>query len=199
MKHALMTSTLSQPGAAMHRFRRRPLLAIASLLPLALAAMGAISGQTRSVLRPGDLAALKAGQPAQVQRVLENLLDRRGELGLGSQGGFQVRHAFTNAEGQVVAHVAQTFSGRRVWGAGAIAHVRASGEIVTQTAAVRPGVAVLGEPSVTADQAKAIALRHFAALGCARHACQRGASCFPERLHRRHRLTLGQGEGPTGH
>ena len=29
----------------MHRIRRRPLLAIASLLPFALAAMGAISGQ----------------------------------------------------------------------------------------------------------------------------------------------------------
>jgi Zn-dependent metalloprotease len=149
----------------MHRIRRRPLLAIAFLAPLALAAMGALPGRGGTALRPGQLAALRASQPAQVQRVLENLLGRRGELGLEQQGGFQARHAFTNAEGQVVVHANQTFSGHRVWGAGAIAHVRPSGEIVTQTSAVRPGVAVRGEPTVTAAQAKAIVLRNFAAKG----------------------------------
>jgi Zn-dependent metalloprotease len=149
----------------MHRIRRRPLVAIAFLTPLALAAMGALPGRGAVALRPDQVAALRAGQPAQLQRVLENLLGRRGELGLGQQGGFQPRHAFTNAQGQVVAHVSQTFAGHRVWGAGAIAHVLPSGQVLTQTTAVRAGVVLEGEPTVTAAQAEAIALRNFAARG----------------------------------
>src|SRR5450631_2833216 len=158
MKPASMNSTPSKPGAAMHRIRRRPLLAIAFLAPLAFVAMGALPGRGVSALRPDQVAALRAGQPAQVQRVVESLLGRRTELGLGQQDGFQSRHAFTNAQGEVVAHVSQTFQGHRVWGAGAIARVLPSGQIVTQTTSVRRGVLLQGEPTLTAEQAKAIAL-----------------------------------------
>jgi Zn-dependent metalloprotease len=146
-------------------FRRRPLLATAFLAPLAFVAMGALPVRSPSALAPAQVAAIRQGQPAQVQRVVDSLNGRRGELGLGQEGSFQPRHAFTNAEGVVVARVSQTFSGHRVWGAEAVASVLPSGQIVTQTTAVRPGVALKGEPTVTAAQAKAIALKSFAAKG----------------------------------
>ena len=119
-----MYSTPSKPGAAMHLFRRRPLLAMTLLGSIALGGMGAASRRTGD---PVDV--LRADQPAQVQRALENLLGRRSELGLDAGGGFQVRMAFTNTQGQVVARVSQMFGGHRVWGGEAIARVLPGGDI----------------------------------------------------------------------
>ncbi len=155
-----MNSTPSKPGAALRLFRRRPLLAMTLLASIALGGMGAASR------RPVDpVGARRAAQPAQVQRALENLLGRRSELGLDAQGGFQVRTAFTNTQGQVVARVNQTFAGNRVWGGEAVARVLPNGDILTETRSVWPGIALPGGPTVTAAQAKAIALANFAAKG----------------------------------
>jgi Zn-dependent metalloprotease len=149
----------------MYRIHRQSLWAAALLAPVALLGMGALLGHTPVALRPEQVAKVRSGQATQVQRVLENLNGRRAELGLGQTDGFQSRHAFTNAQGEVVTHLSQTFSGHRVWGAGAIAHVLPSGQIVTQTARVLRGVGLKGEPTLTAEQAKAIALHSFAAKG----------------------------------
>ena len=73
----------------MHRLRRQPLLALAVLLPVAVVGMGALQSRAPIALRPDQVSALRAGQPAQVQRVLQSLNDRRADLGLDGNGGFQ--------------------------------------------------------------------------------------------------------------
>jgi Zn-dependent metalloprotease len=132
---------------------------------LALGALGAASVPQRTTVRPDQLASIRAAQPALVQKAVQNLEGRRSELGIGEQGGFQVRNAFTNPRGQVVARMNQTHAGVRVWAGEAIVHVLPTGELKTQTEGVRRGIALTGEPALTADQALAVAQARFAARG----------------------------------
>jgi Zn-dependent metalloprotease len=161
-----VNASSSTLGAAMNGILRQPLAAIALVCTLALGGMGTVfATQASPRLSPQQFAALRAEQPARAQRALESVLSRRAELGVDERGGFAIRTAFTNAQGQLVARLPQTFSGHRVWGGEAIVRVLPSGEIQTQTAAVRGGIALEGQPSVTSGQAMAIALKSFAARG----------------------------------
>jgi Zn-dependent metalloprotease len=165
----------------MKRFLHRPVVALSLLVVLALGGMGAAASHQRTGVGPQQLAAIRAAQPALVQQALENVVARRAELGIGEKGGFQVRAAFTNPQGQVVTRMNQTFAGARVWGGEAIAHVLPGGEIRTQTQDVQQGVALSGEPAVSQQQAIDIALRHFAAKGALAHATAERV-VFPNRF-----------------
>jgi len=149
----------------MKRFLYRPVTAATLVAALGLLTLGAVSVPQRAAVRPDQLASIRAAQPALVARAVQHLESRRSELGIGEQGGFQVRNAFTNSRGQVVARMSQTHAGVRVWGGEAIVHVLPGGELRTQTGDVRPGIVLTGEPAVTADQALAVARARFAAKG----------------------------------
>ncbi|HMK71894.1 MAG TPA: hypothetical protein VK454_01070, partial [Myxococcaceae bacterium] len=149
---------------------------------LALGALGAASVPQRTAVRPDQLASIRAAQPALVQRAVQNLEGRRSELGIGEQGGFQVRNAFTNTRGQVVARMDQTHAGARVWGGEAIVHVLPTGDLRTQTQGVRRGIVLTGQPAIDADQALAVAQRHFAARGPLARPAQVEKVVFPTEL-----------------
>ncbi len=148
----------------MKHFLGSGLLALLGLLGL-----GATSVSRQAQLRPEQLASIRAAQPALVQTAARHLEGLRSTLGLGVQGGFQLRNAFTNTRGQVVARMNQTHDGVRVFGGEAIVHVLPGGEIRTQTGGVRPGITLGGQPALSPEQALAAARTRFGARGPLSH------------------------------
>ena len=132
-------------------------------------------------LPPSQLAALKAQEPARVAQAQSHLLTVRDQLGLGPAADFKVRTTLTNPQGRTVARFTQTHEGHRVWAGEAIAHVEASGAAQPQAQGVKTGITLTGAPRLTANEAKAIALRNLAAKGVMTHAPKVERVVFPTR------------------
>jgi hypothetical protein len=81
----------------MKRFLGSGLLALLGLLGL-----GATSVSRQAQLRPEQLASIRAAQPALVQTAAQHL-EGCARPWASARGGFQLRNAFTNTRGQVVA------------------------------------------------------------------------------------------------
>jgi Zn-dependent metalloprotease len=118
-----------------------------------------------SILDRVQLAKEVAKQPAREALAVAHLNAMRDTLGLGTRGGFRIRNAFTNGEGNTVIHLDQLYSGHRVWGLTAIAHVLADGSIRTFTDGLAPDISLSTEPRLDAEKAIAIALERLAARG----------------------------------
>lgn len=108
-------------------------------------------------------APLPPPSRSRLAKAQATLLGLRSQLGLGTDDAFQAHHPFTDSQGRSVIHYYQTHAGFRVWGGGAIAHVEPEGQVHTLTQGVKTAITLDGAPSLTADQAKAIALRNLAA------------------------------------
>ncbi|MBK7294766.1 MAG: hypothetical protein IPI84_13565 [Holophagaceae bacterium] len=132
-------------------------------------------------LPPTQLAALKAQEPARVAQAQSHLLLVRDSLGLGPAAGFSVRTTLTNPQGRTVARFTQTHEGRRVWAGEAIAHVEAGGTIQPLAQGVKTGITLAGAPRLSADEAKAIALRNLAPKGVMNQAPKVEQVVFPTR------------------
>ena len=120
---------------------------------------------TSQNLPPAQLMALKAQEPARVAQARSHLLTVRDSLGLGPAAGFTVQTTLTNPQGRTVARFSQTHEGHRVWAGEAIAHVEANGTIHPLAQGVKTGITLAGAPRLSADEAKAIALRNLAPKG----------------------------------
>jgi len=154
-----------------------------SALVLTLAAgTGPLTANPSVALPPTQLAMLKAQQPARVALAQSHLLNLRHQAGLGSEAGFKARTSFINPQGRTVARFIQTHQGHRVWGGEAIAHVEAEGAIQPLTQGLKTGISLEGAPRLSADQAKAIALRHLAPKGPMTQAPRVESVVFPTRF-----------------
>jgi len=114
----------------------------------------------------GQIAALRAGRSASIARAQAGLLQARGDLRLGSRGGFTPRSSIVTPAGRTVARFDQTYDGRRVWGSQAIVHVEPGGQVRSLTHGLRSDVSLPSSaPRLDAAQATAIALRDLAPRG----------------------------------
>ena len=118
------------------------------------------------VLTPTQVAALKAQQPARTVHAQAELQKLSLTLNLAPATGFQAHGAVTNEQGRTTVRFHQTHEGLRVWAGEAIAHVEANGQVNVLTQGLRPQVTLAtATPRLTADDAKAIALRGLAPKG----------------------------------
>jgi len=135
-----------------------------SALALALV-LGSLPLNAAPRLERAALAQHQAQQGQRVAAAQAHVQSLRTPLGLGHRGAFVSRSAFTNPEGQAVVRLDQTFDGHRVWGGQAIAHVAPDGSIQVQTQRIRTGIEIQGEPKISPDLARKIALAHLAPQG----------------------------------
>jgi len=154
-----------------------------SALVLTLAAgAGPLTASPAVTLPPTQLASIKAQQPARVALAQSQLLNLRSQVGLGSEAGFKPRTTFTNPQGRTVARFTQTHQGRRVWGGEAIAHIESNGAVHALTQGVKASITLAGEPRLSPDQAKAIALQSLAPKGAMTAAPKVEPVVFPTRF-----------------
>lgn len=144
----------------MHRKLTRA--ASAAVFSFTLAAQAAYGAP---VLSEAKLAQLKGQQSARVMSAQQELLGLRTQLGLGTQAGFVPHDSFTNEQGRAVVRMSQTHQGYRVWSGEAIVHVEADGQLRTLTQELQSGIALEGSPTLTAAQARELALRDLAPQG----------------------------------
>ncbi|MCI0673147.1 MAG: M4 family metallopeptidase [Myxococcaceae bacterium] len=116
-------------------------------------------------LSPAQLAVHKSQQASRVTRAHDTLMSLRRELSLSEREGFTTRNAFTNTQGQAIVRMNQTYDGFRVWGGQAIAHVLPDGSTRTLTRGVQSGIRLEGAPTLSAAQARDIALKNLAPMG----------------------------------
>ncbi|MCE1204055.1 MAG: M4 family metallopeptidase [Holophagaceae bacterium] len=135
-------------------------------LVLALAAGAAPLAAASPTLTPAQLAAAKAQQHARTAQALASLAQLAGQLHLGPSAGFQPHQASTNAQGRTIIRFHQTHEGHRVWAGEAIAHVEPDGQVRTLTQGLKSQVALASATTrLSADEAKAIALKNLAPKG----------------------------------
>ncbi|HJW71363.1 MAG TPA: M4 family metallopeptidase [Geothrix sp.] len=127
-------------------------------------ALGVLPASART-LPPAARPAQQAQQANRVELAREYLMQQRTALGLGSREAFVPAKAFTNAEGEAVVRFDQTYEGCRVLGSQAIATVPMTGGMRIAADKVRAQVAVADAPTLTPEQATAIALHHLAPKG----------------------------------
>jgi len=123
-----------------------------------------------SIFRPLDLclafALACAPLPAQEAdtappvpaAVLQRLLDRRAELGLGEADSFIVKDTATDPDGALHVRCQQRYRGLRVWGGEAILHLDPKGAEGPMTDALVRGIRLEVTPNL--DQAEALAITH---------------------------------------
>ncbi|HJW31958.1 MAG TPA: M4 family metallopeptidase [Holophagaceae bacterium] len=144
------------------RATRNTLPALALALALGAAPLRAGLPQ----VPPTQLAAIRAQQPQRVAQAASHLMALRDQLGLGAAAGFVAHHPFTDPHGRTVTRFHQTHAGFRVWGGEAIVHTEAEGQVNALTQGVKTGLTLPeGAPRLSADQARAIAMKHLAPKG----------------------------------
>lgn len=151
----------------------RPLTAL--VLALAL-------GPVLPAAQPGPSGARAyhlAQQPRRVVLAQTQLMALRATLGLSDREAFAPAHAFTNSEGEAVVRLDHTFDGYRVVGSQAIAKVPLGGTVRTLTHHLLGEVQVKGEPTLSAERAVAIALRHLDPKGAMKDAPRIERVVFP--------------------
>ncbi|HJV88701.1 MAG TPA: M4 family metallopeptidase [Holophagaceae bacterium] len=145
---------------------RRPLPGLVSALVLTLATgPGSLAAGSPIPLDKPAFAFHKAQQPFRVAQATQRLTTLRGQMGLTERDGFVARQAFTNAQGQAVVRLEQTYAGQRVWGGQAVARVSPDGTVRTLGQRVHAGIALEGQPRLTAEQAEHIAVANLAPKG----------------------------------
>ncbi len=138
-----------------------PIRPVLTILALALTASA-----FAAVPAPTTQAALRGRQPELAARAQGQLLELRSQLCLGAEAGFMPRRVATTPEGRTVVRLQQTHQGLRVWGAEAVAHVEASGEVKAYAEGLQRGITLAGEAAgISAEAAKAIALKQLAPKG----------------------------------
>ncbi|MBK7295051.1 MAG: M4 family metallopeptidase [Holophagaceae bacterium] len=157
----------------MHGTLPRPLTALVFALALGTALT---AGQPM----PASARAYHvAQQPRRVTLAQGQLMNLRPSLGLSDREAFVPVHAFTNAEGEAVVRLDHTFDGHRVVGSQAIAKVPLGGAIQALTHHLQGNLKVTGEPTLSAEQAAAIALRHLDPKGAMKDAPRVERVVFP--------------------
>jgi Zn-dependent metalloprotease len=157
----------------MHGTLPRPLTALVFALALGTALT---AGQPM----PASARAYHvAQQPRRVTLAQGQLMSLRPGLGLSDREAFVPVHAFTNAEGEAVVRLDHTFDGHRVVGSQAIAKVPLGGAIQALTHHLQGNLKVTGEPTLSAEQATAIALRHLDPKGTMKDAPRVERVVFP--------------------
>ncbi len=140
-------------------------------LPRALAglalglAVGAVPMSGKGRLTEPQLKALKAQEPQRAGLALSQARNLSAQLGLQAGESFALKNAFTSPEGRTVVRFDQTYNGARVYGASSIGHVEADGQVNILSSGLRPNAIPADTPLLSADQAKAIALKHAALKG----------------------------------
>ena len=141
----------------------RPFTRTVSALALVLAA-----GSTLLAVEPtlaARMTAAKPLEPARIAQATTHLHSLKSQLGLSEAADFKLHHAFTNELGTTIVRLQQTHQGHTVLSGSAIVHVGANGAVQKVIPAVAAGIQLSGAPSLTAEQAKAIALKNLAAKG----------------------------------
>ncbi len=124
---------------------------------------GALPGMAAAPIPHPQWLALKAREPQRAASALATALAARPAPLPGE--GLAIRNAFTTREGRTVVRFDQTQAGFRVYGAMGLGHVEADGRITVHGKGLLPGAVPQGVPSLSADQAKAIALSHLGLKG----------------------------------
>lgn len=166
----------------MHRTLRRPVTGLTLVLSLGAAPAVAAPTPAYPMLSPSQLAVHQSQQGLRVTRAHDALLGLRSQLSLGEHVDFATSDAFTNAQGQTIVWMDQTYDGFRVWGGRAVAHVMPDGSINTLTQAVQGGIQLSGAPELSEAQAIQIALSHLAPLGSLAEAPRVERVVFPTRF-----------------
>lgn len=148
----------------------RPLPALVSGLALALALGAQPAAASAPRLSKVAQAQYRALQPMRAIQAQNHLQGLRAQLGLGERDGFTAATTFTNESGQAIVRLQQTFAGHRVWGGQAVAHVNPDGTVAAQIRQVKTGIALQGEPAISADLALKIALGNLAPKGVMKQA-----------------------------
>ena len=150
-------------------------------LVFALAADAAPLGAVIPALTPAQVAALKTQQPARAAQAQMQQL--ASQLNLGPSAGFVPHQTVTNAQGRTVVRFHQTHKGHRVWAGEAIAHVEPDGHVKTLNQGLKAQVALAtASPRLSADQAKAIALKNLAPKGVMTQAPKVEEVVFPTKF-----------------
>jgi Zn-dependent metalloprotease len=96
--------------------------------------------------------------PGPANAILQHLLERRAELGLGETDGFIVKDAQADPDGALHVRCQQRYRGLRVWGGEAIVHLDPKGAEGPMTDALVRGIRLEVTPNL--DQAEALAITH---------------------------------------
>lgn len=162
----------------MSRSFMRPVPALVFTLAAGAAPLAAV----QPTLAPAQVAALKAQQPARTALAQAELSRLAPQLGLAATTGFQPHQAITNAQGRTVVRFHQTHEGRRIWAGEAIAHVEPDGQVKTLTQGLKEVRLASAAPRLSAEQAKAIALRNLAPKGAMTQAPKVEEVVFPAKF-----------------
>lgn len=167
----------------MHRTLPRPVSALVLALALGLSpAMAAPPISIHPLLPKAQVATFRAQQVTRVARAQSHILALRNEFGLDSRSGFTLHSAFTNAQGEAIVRLDQTFDGYRVWGGQALARVFPEGGVQTLTRSVQPAARVEGSPRLSPTRAIQIALKHLDAKGGMKDTPRAERVVFPARF-----------------
>ena len=90
--------------------------------------------------------------------ILQRLLERRAELGLGEADGFIIKDTEADPDGSFHVRCQQRYRGLRVWGGEAIVHLDPKGAEGPMTDALVRGIRLEVTPNL--DQAEALAITH---------------------------------------
>ena len=134
------------------------------------------------ILPAARVAGFRALQAARASQAQAELLALRSRFGLDARSAFPVRHAFTNAQGETLVRMDQTFGGHRVWGGQALARILPEGTVQTVTRSIQPSASVEGGPRLSAAQAIQIALKHLDAKGTMTDAPHTEQVLFPAKF-----------------
>ncbi|MFN7956843.1 MAG: M4 family metallopeptidase [Holophagaceae bacterium] len=145
----------------MSRTFLRPVPALVYTLAAGTAALAAVPPN----LPASQLSALKAQQPARVSTAQAELTRLAPQLGLSAATGFLPRQVTLNPQGRTTVRFHQTHGGLRVWAGEAIAQVEADGQVQVLTKGLKTVSLPDTTPRLSAEQAKAIALRNLAPKG----------------------------------
>ncbi len=151
---------------------------------LALGSLPALAhpGAPHLPLAPAQRTRYQALQPTRVSQARTQLLADRPRLGLGNQDGFAIQSAFTNAQGEAVVRLRQTYDGYRVWGAQSIAHVLPDGTIQAEESRLQSGISLEGAPRLSGQDASKAAIRALGLKGKLERAPQVEQVVFPARF-----------------
>jgi Zn-dependent metalloprotease len=155
--------------------------ALALVLALGQVPMHA-SQPVHPILPGAQIAGIRALQPARAARAQAEILALRSQFGLDPRSAFPIHLAFTNAQGETIVRMDQTFDGHRVWGGQVLARVLPEGTVQTVTRCIQPSALVEGGPRLNAAQAIRIALKHLDAKGAMKDAPRAEQVLFPARF-----------------
>jgi Zn-dependent metalloprotease len=153
------------------------------ILACALAAGPVSLAAVHPPLTQAQIAAIRAQQPTSTARAQAELLTLAPRLDLGPGVGFVPHQTMTDDQGRTVVRFHQTLDGRRVWAGEAIVHVESDGQVNALPRGLKTQVA-LATPSarLSAEEAKAIALRNLAPKGPMPQAPKVEEVIFPTRF-----------------